>query len=392
MTQLVATSLKYILPNHKNAEIYTTTWLESWLPRQQLTIATSSDQTFKNFCNSNLQAHSARKDYAEFETHTQSSSSINTGTWFAAFPSTDSSKQWYRSHLHKEFYISFAIRQPPDMRNRVQCTNSLGQEVYWPHTAPIAHATIDACKICARKTWYKQKWLVWVIPTSEPLDIDARRIFDLVLRTTQGNQHVIVIKDQYSKVKRKISKAKTTGVHVKNVFSDHRITPYGNSTYLLTENNPQLARKFFETICMHLGLKHFTTTAYHPQSNDYVERHSKTIMTGLRHYVAAPRKECDTFVQPLTCAYNTQAHRSKNATPFRLVLRVRPTEPALLPTKQTHHTDDSHELSVQAKRRALEACIRAMRSRTNTHMRAIQQRERLWKMVNITEQATVPKI
>ena len=49
-----------------------------------------------------------------------------------------------------------------------------------------------------------------------------------------------------------------------------------------------------------LGLKHYLTTAYHPQTNRQVERLNKTIAARLRHYTEEHQRDWDVYVQPLT--------------------------------------------------------------------------------------------
>ena len=95
-------------------------------------------------------------------------------------------------------------------------------------------------------------------------------------------------------------------------------------SYVLTDNGPQFAAKFFEAVCIINGIKHVFTTAYHPQTNGQVERFNKTLAARLRHYVSEHQKDWDEFVQPLTYAYNMQVHRSTGTTPFDLVLSRNP--------------------------------------------------------------------
>lgn len=82
----------------------------------------------------------------------------------------------------------------------------------------------------------------------------------------------------------------------------------------------QFLSKFFGSLCTYIKTKHMKTTEYNSQTNRQVERYDKTIVACLRHYVATHRRDWDLFVQPLTYAYNTQAHRYTKIRPFNLVL------------------------------------------------------------------------
>ena len=77
-----------------------------------------------------------------------------------------------------------------------------------------------------------------------------------------------------------------------------------------------------------MGVQKIFTTAYHPQANRQAEHFNRTIVAQLRNYVSKSQRDWDEWLEPLTCAYNMQAHRSTGTTPFDLVLSRHP--PSLL--------------------------------------------------------------
>ena len=78
-------------------------------------------------------------------------------------------------------------------------------------------------------------------------------------------------------------------------------------------------------------MRHYLTTAYHPQSNGPTKRFNRTLVQRLRPYVEEHQRDWDDYVQPLTFAYNTQVHRSTETTRFDLVL-TRPPFDQILPS------------------------------------------------------------
>lgn len=92
-----------------------------------------------------------------------------------------------------------------------------------------------------------------------------------------GNQIAIVLPDRYTKSILAILVTTATSTNAATGFADNWVITYRSSTYVLTGKDRV-------TVC--LGLKEFTTTAYHPQTNDQLERFNRTIVTGLRNYVA----------------------------------------------------------------------------------------------------------
>jgi transposase InsO family protein len=53
---------------------------------------------------------------------------------------------------------------------------------------------------------------------------------------------------------------------------DHWVFVYGPPQYLVTDNGTQFTAKYFLAICHDLGIAKVFTTAYHPQTNEQVER------------------------------------------------------------------------------------------------------------------------
>ena len=182
------------------------------------------------------------------------------------------------------------------------------------------------CRSCAaaRGTRYKVQKHMKLFPATGPLEFLAMDLLGPLPRTHQGNEYVLVITDRFTKLCRSVPLRNTKAVAIATVFLDLWVYAYGAPSYVLTDNGPQFAAKFFEAVCAMIGIKHVFTTAYHPQTNGQVERFNKTLAARLRHYVAEHQKDWDEFVQPLTYAYNMQVHRSTGTTPFDLVLSRHP--------------------------------------------------------------------
>ena len=85
-------------------------------------------------------------------------------------------------------------------------------------------------------------------------------------KTVQGNQHVLVITDRFAKLACSIPLRTTTASVVANAFLDSWVYVYGAPRYVLTDNGPQFAAKLFDAVWALLGVQHYLTTSYHPQS------------------------------------------------------------------------------------------------------------------------------
>ena len=185
----------------------------------------------------------------------------------------------------------------------------------------------------------------------------------------------MVITDRFSKLTCSILLQTTTASVVANTFLDNWVYVYGAPRYVLTDNGPQFAAKCFDAVCALLGVRHYLTMAYHPQSDGETERFNRTLVQRLRHYVEEHQRDWDDYVQPLTFACNTQVHRSTETTPFDLVL-TRPlsdlTLPSTVPQDEGNHRED-RQTPVQYKRATLRKLCDAP-DRARTKLTASQKR------------------
>ena len=247
-------------------------------------------------------------------------------------------------------------------------------EFYWPHMANDVYETVQRCESCAatRGTQYTKQKHLRLFPANGPLEFVAMDILGPLPKTKQGNQFVVVLTDRYSKLTRAIPTGKTTATTVATIFVDHWVIPYGIPNYVLTDNGPQFVAKFFASVCLALGVKHVTTTAYHPRTNGQTERFNRTIVTRLRHYVGEHQDDWDLYVQLLTYAYNAQVHRSTRTTPYSLVLTRHPPGPATVGGTTALATDASTEPEAATLRHRLLSRLRALVGRTDDHLRTAQ--------------------
>lgn len=103
-----------------------------------------------------------------------------------------------------------------------------------------------------------------------------------------------------------------------------------NSFYPTTEKT--FTRRFFARMQFIMGVVNLFTVAFHSQTNGQVERLSRTIFAGIRHYELKEPKDRDLFTELLIFGYNTQVHWTTGCTHLELDLS-RP--PAFLPLAKT---------------------------------------------------------
>lgn len=181
--------------------------------------------------------------------------------------------------------------------------------------------TVCNCPKYARsRKWSERKQHLQFLPATKPLEFIGQDIFGFIPGEKNGNVLAVRTTDWYSKMTRVIPAPETRGTHAAIVFLDSLYCPMRFLEHLLTEKGSHFTRKFFETLCGFLGLKHLPATPYQPQTNAHVETYNKTTVTRLRQCAAEHQDILNIFAEPLTYAYNTFVHRSIEVLPISVVL------------------------------------------------------------------------
>lgn len=175
------------------------------------------------------------------------------------------------------------------------------REFFWPHIANDVYKTISTCSTCAwNSALPKLIKELQLLPTNGPLKFVAIDILGPLPRTRNENQYVIVMTDKYSKLTRAMQTGKTSSSHFGNVSFDSQVVLYFTPVYVQLKHGVKFNSKMFSALGTMLDVKHQTTTAFHPQTNEQVKRYNLTIVKQLRNYVAENQKYLDTYVQRLT--------------------------------------------------------------------------------------------
>lgn len=131
-----------------------------------------------------------------------------------------------------------------------------------------------------------------------------------------GNQFLVVITDQYSKLTRAIQLRRQQ----RRTFGKYSwIIGYSRTAYRYSSLHETVRcslKSFFLELCSYLGVEKLEKTAYHPQTNGQKERYNKNIMKRMRHYVPEHQPDYYTYTQPIAYAYKKQVHRSTELRPF----------------------------------------------------------------------------
>lgn len=190
---------------------------------------------------------------------------------------------------------------PPMVGHPKYCRmyETLWCKLYWPEMANEVYSKIDCCSSCVRIcNNYRHKRRLQLFSSVRSLEFVVRDILGPFPKTRIGKQYVVAVTKCYSKLTLPIPSSKTTSAHTASIFLLYWIVLYGIPSFIFTDNDKKLVSKFFATLCRLLGVKHLTTAAYHPQTNEQPEVFNRTIVIRLWHFFAKHLRDWNTFVQP----------------------------------------------------------------------------------------------
>lgn len=137
-------------------------------------------------------------------------------------------------------------------------------ENYWPDMVNNGYTSVVDCYKCAchgaNKTRTRHLKLFSVSDLFECIAMDN---IGQLPKMTKCDQFVEILTDPYLKLPKAVPTPKASATHIATSFYDSWIIPYGIPVNVLKDNCTQFVSEFFRTICNLLGLKHFTTTAWH---------------------------------------------------------------------------------------------------------------------------------
>lgn len=168
-----------------------------------------------------------------------------------------------------------------------------------------------------------------------------------------GEEVWVVVYDTYSEQKRAIPTTKTPTTQTATIFHNHAFISYGTTSHLMTDEGPQLARKYFTTLSSSLGLNKLATSAHNFQCNGHTERHKWMMVPRFRLYMAGHQCNWDLYMQPLTQVCKNPNVLSDKTVPIHSnsVARIAlPTTLVRLMAVQTDVTADILQRNLNTKR------------------------------------------
>ena len=197
---------------------------------------------------------------------------------------------------------------------------------YWPTMTEDIKKWVKACPKCQScKTSRHNRARLCNFPSNH------RRLstihMDLVgkLNRSNGFYYVFTMRDRETGFTIATPLVSKTSSGVIRAFKKHFLAVFGVPSTIITDRGGEFLSAAMADLCKVMGIKHQTTTAYHAQSNGFIERIHRTLKTALRA-LEDPSTWSD-HLHSIVLTLNNLTVDCNHFTPYQKVFG----QPALLP-------------------------------------------------------------
>ena len=155
--------------------------------------------------------------------------------------------------------------------------------------------------------------------------------------TEDGNRHVVVIQDLFTKWPFIFAVPDQKASRIARLLAEEVIPSFGVPESLLSDRGTNFLSNLIMDLCKMLGISKLNTTAYHPQCDGAVERFNRTLKSILRKHTARFGSQWDRYLPGVLWTYRNTPHTSTGEKPSFLLYGVdcrTPTEAAYLPVSE----------------------------------------------------------
>lgn len=177
------------------------------------------------------------------------------------------------------------------------------------------------CPICQKtkpKGLHKQHMQI----TSTSLQPFVRLATDVtgpLLESPEGFKYILTFQDDLTKFFGAVPMIDHTADSVARGLVEQAILRYGIPETILSDLGSEYINNLFSKIMKLLGIKHYTTSGYHPETNGSIERQNSILKSILRSQVGNILNSWPQFLPYAVFIINSQINSSTGFSPFELI-------------------------------------------------------------------------
>lgn len=202
---------------------------------------------------------------------------------------------------------------------------------WWPKMVPSVSQYCARCERCSEHSppIPAPRASLGELAASEPFEVVGIDILCGLPRTPDGNKHLLVIVDHFSRWCEAYPLKDMTAASVAEVFVKEFVSRYGVPSRLHSDQGGCFMSELLAKTCKLLGVARSTISSYHPMGNSVVERMNRTILSMLAKYLESnAHATWDRHLPLLMLGYRSQIHRSLRYSPYEVLFGRRARLPA----------------------------------------------------------------
>lgn len=205
------------------------------------------------------------------------------------------------------------------------------QHYYWSRMFKDVAAWCRTCQKCQQRKHPSTKArapLQYFPIASEPGQFVAMDFVGPLPETEQGNKHMLVITDAFSKYAEVIPLPNQTAAITADALWWKYFSRHGVPSILHADQGKNFESAVIRHLCDRLGIKKTRTSGYHPAGNGSVERYNRTLVERISLLLEQEdQKDWERWIPQAVFDYHCTPHNSTGLTPFQLHLGRQPRSP-----------------------------------------------------------------
>ena len=196
----------------------------------------------------------------------------------------------------------------------------LRKRFYWPSLFKDVNEWVAACPQCSKVKTNKPKshGLLKPIVTSKPFEMLAVDIMGPLTESEEGYKYILNCIDMFTSWPEAIPLRTLTAEETVKAITKV-ITRHGCPQIILSDQGTSFTSKLFSHVCKYFNITHRTSSAYHHQTIEKVERFHKFMENSLSTVVRKDQRNWPNFIDSCLFVYRVSYNRTLCEVPFFLL-------------------------------------------------------------------------
>lgn len=203
----------------------------------------------------------------------------------------------------------------------VKCVEKIKRRYYWPRMSGDVKKHIANCVSCKEN----KHSTVSTAPemgkqriTTRPFQVICMDYIQSLPRSKQGNAHLLVVMDLFSKYCLLAPVKKISSVSLCKILEEQWFRKLSTPQIVITDSATTFLSKEFQNLLERYEIQHWANARHRSQANP-AERLNRTINAMIRSYVKHDQKLWDTRISEMECVLNNTIHSTTKFSPHCVV-------------------------------------------------------------------------